>query len=57
MRRAAGAGLRLISTELGEILALCDRIVVMFRGAVIGEMLHGEATPETLGLLMAGRAA
>jgi general nucleoside transport system ATP-binding protein len=56
-RRQAGAAVLLISTELEEILALCDRIVVMFRGAVIGELFRGDATPERLGLLMAGRAA
>ncbi|WP_158817836.1 ABC transporter ATP-binding protein [Methylocapsa sp. S129] len=56
-RRAAGAGVLLISTELDEILALCDRIVVMFRGAIMGELARAEATTEKLGLMMAGRAA
>jgi simple sugar transport system ATP-binding protein len=56
-RRAAGAGVLLISTELDEILALSDRIVVMFKGAVIGELSSAAVTVEKLGLMMAGRVA
>ena len=32
----------LVTTELDELVLLCDRVLVMFRGAVIGE-LSGEA--------------
>ena len=56
-RRAAGAGVLLVSTELDEILALSDRIVVMFKGAIVGEMARADVTVERLGLMMAGRAA
>jgi simple sugar transport system ATP-binding protein len=56
-RRAAGAGVLLISTELDEILALSDRIVVMFNGAIIGELIRAAVTVEKLGLMMAGHAA
>ena len=56
-RRAAGAGVLLVSTELDEILALSDRIVVMVKGAVVGEMARAEISVERLGLMMAGRAA
>ena len=44
----------LISTDLTEILALSDRIVVMFEGAIVGEVSGDAATEESLGLLMAG---
>ena len=59
LRRAADEGIAvvLISTELEEILHLSDRIVVMSRGAVIGELARAEATAERLGLLLGGVAA
>jgi general nucleoside transport system ATP-binding protein len=53
-RRAAGGGVLLISEDLEELLALSDRIVVMFEGRVVGELPAGEANPEALGMLMAG---
>jgi general nucleoside transport system ATP-binding protein len=56
-RRAAGGGVLLISEDLEELLALADRIVVMFEGRLVGELPATEATPEALGLLMAGQAA
>ncbi len=56
-RRAEGAGVLMVSTELDEILAICDRILVMFNGGVIGALDRREATLERLGWLMSGRAA
>jgi simple sugar transport system ATP-binding protein len=46
--------LLLISEDLDEILALADRVVVMYEGAVVGERDAASATVEELGLLMAG---
>jgi simple sugar transport system ATP-binding protein len=56
LRQAAesGVGILLISSELDEILELADRIVVIFRGQVTGEMARSEATREKIGLLMGG---
>jgi simple sugar transport system ATP-binding protein len=56
LRDAAGNGMGvlLISEDLDEILALADRIVVMFEGAVVGEVDARAATVEELGLMMAG---
>ncbi len=54
--RAAGAGVVLVSTELDEILALSDRIAVMYRGRIVGELARSEVTTEKLGLMMAGEA-
>ena len=56
-RRAAGAAILLISADLTEILALSDRIVVLYAGAIVGEMPVADAEPERLGLLMAGITA
>ena len=44
----------LISMELTEILDLSDRILVMYEGKIMGPFDRSEATPERLGLLMAG---
>jgi ABC-type uncharacterized transport system ATPase subunit len=49
-----GVAVLLISEDLDEILALADRIVVMFEGEVVGERDAETATVEELGLLMAG---
>ncbi len=52
--RAAGQAILLVSVELEEILALADRILVMFDGRIMGELRAGDATEQRLGLLMAG---
>jgi simple sugar transport system ATP-binding protein len=56
LREAAtsGVGVLLISEDLDEILALADRIAVMYEGAIVGEVGAEQATVEGLGLLMAG---
>jgi ABC-type uncharacterized transport system ATPase subunit len=51
---AAGVGILLISEDLDEILALADRIAVMYEGEVVGETSRSEASVEEIGLLMAG---
>ncbi|MXZ76914.1 MAG: ABC transporter ATP-binding protein [Acidimicrobiia bacterium] len=52
-----GVAVLLISSELEEILDLADRIVVMSRGRIVGELSHDDANLETLGLLMGGSEA
>ncbi len=52
----SGIAVLLISTELEEILDLSDRILVLSRGRVIGELARSEATAERLGLLLGGVA-
>jgi general nucleoside transport system ATP-binding protein len=49
-----GAAILLISEDLDEILALSDRIAVIYEGRIIDIVPSEEATPERLGLLMAG---
>lgn len=53
-QRAAGIAILLISEDLDEIQELSDRIAVMFEGRIVGIVDRGEATPEEIGLLMAG---
>lgn len=53
-KRDEGVAVLLVSSELDEILALADRIVVMYRGTLIGEVDRAQATRQQLGLLMAG---
>lgn len=52
--RDAGKAVLLVSVELDEIMALSDRIAVMFDGRIMGERLPAEATTADLGCLMAG---
>lgn len=52
--RTEGAGVLLVSEDLDELRALSDRVVVLFRGEVVGEMPVAEASPDRLGVLMAG---
>jgi len=54
-QRRRGAGVLLISTELEEVLALADRVAVLYSGRIVGEV-PPTASPTTLGLLMGGRA-
>jgi simple sugar transport system ATP-binding protein len=53
-QRIAGAAILLISEDLDEILALSDRIAVLYEGQIMDILPRAQATPETLGLLMAG---
>jgi simple sugar transport system ATP-binding protein len=53
-QRELGTATLLISEDLDEILALSDRILVIFEGRIMGDVPRAEATPEKLGLMMAG---
>jgi len=53
--RNAGAAILLASTELEEIMALSDRIAVMFEGRIMGVVPRAEADTQLLGAMMAGR--
>jgi simple sugar transport system ATP-binding protein len=55
--RDAGCAVLVVSVELDEILALADRVVVMFAGRVAGTMPVAEADERRLGLMMAGAGA
>jgi simple sugar transport system ATP-binding protein len=51
--RDRGTAVVLVSTELDELLGLADRLVVMYRGEVVGELPSG-APRQQVGLMMAG---
>lgn len=53
-QRDKGAAILLISEDLDEILALSDRIAVIYEGEIMGILPANEADPERLGLLMSG---
>jgi ABC-type uncharacterized transport system ATPase subunit len=53
----AGTGVLLISEDLDELLALSDRIVVMYDGRLAGELNGADADATRLGMLMSGAGA
>lgn len=53
--RDAGVPVVVVSTELDEVTALADRIMVMYRGRIVG-IVPGDTPREVLGLMMAGEA-
>ena len=55
--RNAGAAILLISFELDEILALADRVLVMYRGAIVGSFTRDRIDRGRIGNLMAGSQA
>ena len=54
---AAGVAVLLFSEDLDEVRALADRIVVMYEGALVGELDPASSSVEDIGLLMAGGRA
>ena len=53
-QRQGGTAILMISEDLDEVMSLSDRIAVIFEGQIMGIIPRGKATPEKLGLLMAG---
>src|ERR671910_1674396 len=53
-QRARGAATLLISEDLDELLALADRIAILFEGRIVGTVPAAGADPSQIGLLMAG---
>jgi simple sugar transport system ATP-binding protein len=52
--REAGKAILLVSAELSEILALADRVAVMYGGRIVATLPRREATEDRLGPLMTG---
>jgi len=52
--RDAGTAVLIVSTELEEVMALSDRLLVMYRGKVVAELDPKMVTPMEVGLYMAG---
>ncbi len=55
--REKGKAVLLVSAELTEILALADRIAVMYRGRIVSILARTDASQEILGPLMTGAGA
>jgi simple sugar transport system ATP-binding protein len=53
-KRDEGVAVLLNSSELDEVLALADRIAVIYRGRIVGMVERADASRELIGLLMAG---
>ncbi len=53
-QRDAGAAILIVSTELEEVLAVGDRVAVMFAGEIVGIVEGEESTFENVGMLMGG---
>lgn len=49
-----GVSVLLVSEELEELAALCDRIMVMYRGEIVGVLQGGQYDIEEIGLMMTG---
>jgi ABC-type uncharacterized transport system ATPase subunit len=52
--RDHGAALLIVSSELDEVMALSDRLLVMYRGTIVAELDPAEVTNADVGLYMAG---
>jgi len=55
--RDKGCAILLVSSELEEVTALADRLLVIRGGRIVGEVDPRQATTEQIGLLMTGGAA
>ena len=53
---AAGKAILVVSSEVPELVALCDRILVLWRGQLAGEVQYGEATEERILSLACGES-
>jgi general nucleoside transport system ATP-binding protein len=54
--RNAGVAVLVISEELEEMLTIVDRLIVLFKGRVIGEFAAGDVDLQRIGLLMGGKS-
>ena len=54
LARERGKAVLLVSADLAEVLALADRVAVMYGGRFVAVLPRSEATPDTLGPYMTG---
>lgn len=55
--REDGMGLLLLSGDFEELFALSDRIVVLYRGRIVGEVVPEKTTVREVGMMMMGVTA
>jgi ABC-type uncharacterized transport system ATPase subunit len=53
-QRAEGTAILIISEDLDEVLAISDRVIVMYEGSIIGQRDPATTSREAFGLMMAG---
>jgi len=53
--RERGAAVLFISAELQEVMALSDRIIVLYSGQIMGDLDGETASQSTIGQLMLGQ--
>ena len=56
-QRDKGAAVFIVSSELDEVMALSDRVLVMFKGQIVAEFDPASATKAEVGLAMLGSGA
>ena len=52
-----GKGLIFVSSDIQEVLEMCDRILVMYKGAIVGAFNKGEANGDTLLAIASGASS
>ena len=45
---ASGRGVLMVSSDLPEVIGMCDRVLVMSHGRIVGELTHQEATQDAV---------
>ena len=53
----SGAAVVLVSEDLDELMSLANRLLVMYRGRIVGEFDATDASTREIGLLMTGHTA
>ncbi|WP_198598355.1 sugar ABC transporter ATP-binding protein [Mangrovicella endophytica] len=53
----AGGGILFHSTEISELIGLCDRILTIYEGRIVGNVSHADATEDGIGALMMGASS
>jgi len=53
----SGIAILLVSSELEEVIGLCDRVIVLRDGRISGTVTRERLTQEHVGVLMTGQAA
>lgn len=44
----SGRGVLMASSDLPEVIGICDRILVMAQGRIVGELTHEQATQDAV---------
>jgi simple sugar transport system ATP-binding protein len=55
--RASGLAVLLVSADLEELIGLSDRLVVLYRAALVATLRYDEVNPQSLGAYMTGASA